>query len=473
MTALAHPTVAQLRPIDLFDDCTDEQLEPWAEIATLHEAEPGDRIREYGEEGAGPVFLLEGRVEMLAPDGQVEAKQGTNSAPTWIGAIPTLLGARAVVTLRAETHLLYASFDPEQFVDLTLAHKTVFRRAMAQIKPVMGRISARQQQHDRLESLGTMAAGLAHELNNPASAARRTAQDLAESLAVLARAIGLFVEGGVSHEHARELVVLQNAALQRCSAQTSMSALDAADREDELGDLLADFEVPEPWTLAATFAAAGLDDAYLREVAATAGEMTVPVLRWIGASLSARQLAGDLVSSTDQMSQLVKAIKTYAYMDRGEVVEVDLREGLDTTLVILKHKLKHTSIEVVRNYDPALGKVMVLGAELNQVWTNLLDNAIDALGETGTITLTTRADGDCAEIDIADDGPGMSEDVRRRVFDPFFTTKDVGKGTGLGLDTARRIVVDRHHGSLVVESSTTPPTGTVFHIRIPVDAARR
>jgi signal transduction histidine kinase len=196
-------------------------------------------------------------------------------------------------------------------------------------------------------------------------------------------------------------------------------------------------------------------------------------MRWISASLAARQLAAELVFSTDQMGDLVKAIKKYAYMDRGEVVEVDLTEGLDTTLTILKHKLKHTSIEVVRNYDPALGKAMVYAGELNQVWTNLLDNAIDALGQTGTITITTRADGDCAEVDIADDGPGIPAEVKRRVFDPFFTTKDVGKGTGLGLDTARRIVVDRHHGSLTVSSSTTPPTGTTFSVRFPVDAARR
>jgi signal transduction histidine kinase len=155
-------------------------------------------------------------------------------------------------------------------------------------------------------------------------------------------------------------------------------------------------------------------------------------------------------------------------MDRGEVVEVDLREGLETTLTILHHKLKKTTIEVKRDYDESLGKVMVHGAELNQVWTNLLDNAIDALGDNGTITVTTRADGDCAEVDIADDGPGIPADIRRRVFDPFFTTKDVGKGTGLGLETARRIVVDRHHGSLTFESE---PGRTMFRARMPLHAA--
>src|SRR3954447_23343969 len=161
------------------------------------------------------------------------------------------------------------------------------------------------------------------------------------------------------------------------------------------------------------------------------------------------------------MSKLVGAIKTYAYMDRGELVEVDLHEGLETTLTVLAHKLKHTRIAVVREYDRTLPKLTVRGSELNQVWTNLLDNAIDALGEAGTITVSTRRDGPCALIEIGDDGPGIAPDVIDRVCDPFFTTKDVGKGTGLGLDTARRIVVERHDGSMTVESE---PGRTVFRV---------
>jgi signal transduction histidine kinase len=160
-------------------------------------------------------------------------------------------------------------------------------------------------------------------------------------------------------------------------------------------------------------------------------------------------------------------------MDRGEVVQVDVREGLETTLTILGHKLKHTTIEITRNYDASLPKLTVHGAELNQVWTNLLDNAIDALGDSGHITITTRADGDCAEIDIADDGPGIPDAIRNRVFDPFFTTKDVGRGTGLGLDTARRIIVDRHRGSLTLARDPGPPARTVFTVRMPVNAAGR
>ena len=167
------------------------------------------------------------------------------------------------------------------------------------------------------------------------------------------------------------------------------------------------------------------------------------------------------------MSGLVAAVKAYAYMDRGGVVEADLHEGLETTLTVLGHKLKHTQIELQRDYDRTLPRLTVYGSELNQVWTNLIDNAIDALGESGTITVRTRRDGDCAVVDIADTGPGIAPEQAERVFEPFFTTKAVGQGTGLGLDTARRIVEERHKGSLTLE---TGEHGTTFHVWLPLDA---
>jgi signal transduction histidine kinase len=476
MSTLATPTVTQLREIDLFDGLTDDELSTWAQEASLQEAEPGTRLTETGDRESGVILLLDGTLDMLAPEGEVETRQGTQVAPTWIGAVPALIGAPAVISLRASTHVAYATISRDRFIDLTLAHRAVFDHAMAQMKPVMSRVTTRQQQHDRMESLGTMAAGLAHELNNPASAARRAAQDLADALIVLSRTIGVFVESGVEREQAAALVALQTAAMDRCAVQSEreeLSSLDAADREDELIGVLEELGVPEPWNLAAPLAAAGLDRPFLGEVADTAGPLTPKVVRWIAASLSARQLAAEITQATGQMSELVGAIKGYAYTRPGQVEEVDLRQGIKTTLILLKHKFKHTSIRIEKHFDESLGPVAVYSSEMNQVFTNLLDNALDALDGSGTITITTRADGDCAEVDIADDGPGIPEDVRRRVFDPFFTTKDVGKGTGLGLDTARRIVVDRHHGSLTVQSRTEPPTGTVFRVRIPIDAARR
>jgi signal transduction histidine kinase len=204
-------------------------------------------------------------------------------------------------------------------------------------------------------------------------------------------------------------------------------------------------------------------------VHAIAGPATKKTIAWVTATLSARDLATELVESTERMSKLVKAIKTYAYMDRGGVVRADVHEGIESTLIMLGHKLKHTQIKVRRDYDKSLPQLTMHGSELNQVWTNLLDNAIDALGEQGEITVRTSRDNGCIQVDIADNGPGVPDDVRARIFDPFFTTKAPGAGTGMGLDTARRIVEQRHRGSLTYD---TGETGTIFHVRLPLEGSQ-
>jgi signal transduction histidine kinase len=467
---MSHPTVAELRPIDLFTELTDEELEAWSEAAVLKDLPDGTVYARQDETKTGLILILEGAIEALVQDGTGDEPIGDHVAPTWMGAIPTLVGGPSAVRMVTHGDVRIAVIPSEVFIDLVRAHRPVFMRVMAKVRPVTRRITQREANRDRLAALGTMSAGLAHELNNPASAAKRAASDLADSLDVLTSTVGLLVESGIEREQAAELVALQREAAARCAASVTLSALDAADAEDALTDALSDAGIDDPWRLTDTLVSGGVDPTFVARVADAAGPATAATLRWIAASLGARQLSAELRESTDRMGELVKAIKTYAYMDRGEVVQVDVREGLDSTLILLKHKLKHTEIEVERNYDPNLGKLTVHGAELNQVWTNLLDNAIDAVGESGHITITTRRDGDCAEIDIADDGPGIPAEIRARVFDPFFTTKEVGSGTGLGLDTARRIVVDRHHGSLTLESQ---PGQTVFRARLPLNGASR
>jgi signal transduction histidine kinase len=286
---------------------------------------------------------------------------------------------------------------------------------------------------------------------------------MAEMLDIISSAMAKFVESGIEREEAAKLVALQQEAVARGATCTALDALDAADAEDALLDRLVALGVEEPWRIAEPLSAARLDAAWLDRVAALAGPATGAALRWVAATLTAGRLAAELQDSTERISKLVGAVKSYASMDRGGMVAVDLHEGLESTLVILHHKLKQTSIAIVRDYDRSLPRVTVNAAELNQVWTNLLDNAIDALGERGTITVTTRRDGDCAEIAISDDGPGIPGDTVQRVFDPFFTTKEIGTGTGLGLATARRIVVDRHDGSLTV---TSRPGATTFLVRL-------
>jgi signal transduction histidine kinase len=424
---------------------------------------PGELIAEQGEE-AGLQLLLEGEAQALLLGQGGGEPVGRQRAPTWIGAIAVLTGGSMGVRMQAQTACRLAVVAAEDFRRLAFAQPAIHRRVMEQVGPVTGRLTAIEANRERLTSLGTMAAGLAHELNNPAAAARRTAAQLTEALEAIGAALGSFVEAGIEREDAERLVELQREAVARAAQATALDALDASDAEEELLGRLEALEVHEPWRLAEPLAAAGVDQAWLERVAELAGPATDAALRWVAATLTAGRLAAELEESTERMSALVGAVKSYAYMDRGDLVEVDLHEGLETTLTVLGYKLKHTALEVVRDYDRTLPRLTVRGSELNQVWTNLLDNAIDALGERGTITITTRGDGGCAVVEIADDGPGVPEDLAGRIFDPFFTTKDVGHGTGLGLATARRIVVERHDGSLTLDSC---PGRTVFRVRLP------
>jgi signal transduction histidine kinase len=458
-------TREELRAVDLFEGLDDEQLGAWAEVASCRDVPAGGIVAEKGESEGGLQLLLSGAVDALLVEGDRVEPAGRHDAPTWMGAIVALSGGPLPVRMQAATDCRLAVVPAPEVRRLAQEQPVVAQRIMRQVAPVMRGIADLESNRERLASLGTMAAGLAHELNNPAAAASRAAAQLEEALAVIGSALADFVEAGVERSEAAELVALQREAQASAASRTALDALDAADAEDALLDRLEDLGVEDAWRLAEPLASAGVDEAWLERVARAAGPALGVALRWIAATLTAGGLAGELQESTRRMSDLVGAVKAYAYMDRGELVTVDLHEGLETTLAVLAHKLKHTAIAVERDYDRSIPPATVRGSELNQVWTNLLDNAIDALGERGTITIATRRDGACAEIDVTDDGPGVPDEVRDRVFDSFFTTKDVGHGTGLGLATARRIVVDRHGGAL---NLITEPGRTTFRVRLPL-----
>jgi signal transduction histidine kinase len=463
------PTAADLRPVDLFDGLDDEQLGRWAAQARMCTIAAGEIVVDAGEEASGLHLILEGRIAVfIVHDGHAEP-EGVNVAPTWIGAVPSLTGGFHRVRMQAQTDVRMATIRREPFVDLVLESRPVFEKLMRTMRPVIARVSQREANRERLASLGTMAAGLAHELNNPAAAAKRAASDLAETLATFELFVCKLVEAGVERADARLVVGLKDELQARAKTCEPLSPLEAADAEDELLERLERLGVNEPWRLVEPLASACVDEEWLTRTAEVSGRAVNEVVSWIAASLQAHTLADELAESTDRMSELVRAVKSYAFMDRGETVLADVHEGLDTTLMVLKHKVKHTSIEVERHYDKTLPRVMMLGSELNQVWTNLIDNAIGALGESGAIAITTRREGDCVVVDVADDGPGIPAELVGRIFDPFFTTKEVGSGTGLGLDVARRIVVDRHGGSITVDSA---PGRTVFHVWLPIEKAR-
>jgi signal transduction histidine kinase len=238
-----------------------------------------------------------------------------------------------------------------------------------------------------------------------------------------------------------------------------------ANAEDAISTWLDGHGVDNSWILASTLTSAGLQEPWLDNAAKVLGASELgPGLNWISATLLTASLVDQIDNALGRISQLVAAVKEYSYMDRAPEQEVDVHQGVEQTLVVLDHKLR-PGVQIVREYDERLPAIQANGAELNQVWTNLLENAIDVLEGSGRILIRTHRDGDTVVVEIADDGPGIPTDLVSRIFDPFFTTKDVGKGTGLGLDTVRRIVVDAHHGDISVESI---PGDTRFVVRLPI-----
>jgi signal transduction histidine kinase len=321
---------------------------------------------------------------------------------------------------------------------------------------------------ERLASLGQLAAGLAHELNNPAAAARRSAKELEEVFITLQDSVHAFVSSGVEREEAAILVELQREALAGLADAPVLDAVTRADREDALAALLESRGL-DGFRLAEPLVGAGVTEPWLQRMCDAAGEAAFPAaISWVVASLEAGSLARELHDSTTRISDLVGAVKEYAYMDRDEVQEVDVHRGLETTLKILGHRLRQGDVRVERLYDPDLPRVRAHGSQLNQVWTNLLDNAIDAVDGHGTIELRTCRSGEEVLVEVSDDGPGVPEAVRNRIFEPFFTTKGVGQGSGLGLDISRRIVVAGHGGQLRLD---TRPGRTTFQVRLPVRTA--
>jgi signal transduction histidine kinase len=462
-------TAADLRPIDLFDELDDRALGDWAAAAEWRRVEPGALVIEDGEEPQGLLCLLDGTLQTFSRNGDRYEPVGHQIAPTWIGAVPALTETPIRARMVAVGPARIARIPPEAFRRLALASPTVHRRIMRQVAPLMRRITTIEQNRERLAALGTMSAGLAHELGNPAAAASRAADQLADALDVMTSALKQFAASGIEPADAMRLADLRDEALRRAAERGPLAPLEAADAEEAMLQRLEELNIPEAWQLAEPLAAAGVDEAWLEKGHAIAGPATPEALRVTVAWLNAQGIVGELRNATERMDALIKAIKAYAYMDRGGLLEADIHEGLETTLTVLHHKLKHRQIKIEREYDRDLPKLTFYGSELNQVWTNLLANAIDAVGEEGTITIRTRRDGECIVVDIADTGPGISPADHSHIFEPFFTTKGVGEGTGLGLDTARRIVEERHAGSLTFDTSEH---GTTFHVWLPLHPPR-
>lgn len=458
-------TADDLRGIDLFSALPDDALERLAAASSERDYAEGEWLFEKGDRADSLFVLLDGRMESLAVLEDRLVPQMTHEPGGFIGAISVLTGDPFPGSTRASAPSRVGFVPRQALREVMHADEEIERRLFRVFAPVYLRVGEQSAQREKMAALGQMSAGLAHELNNPAAAARRSAQELADALDAIQATLRAFVESGVEREDAARFAELQQRIIDEAGTGEPVDQLEAADREDELMDWLERREVPEAWRLAPTLVAAGVDTAWLDEVADAAGSALPAALNSLTAILTARGLAEELSESTQRMSSLVGALKEYTYMDQAPQQDVDVHRGLDNTITILGHKLRRTEIRVERRYADDLPPVPGSGSELNQVWTNLLDNAIGALGDSGTITIDTARSNDAVTVTIADDGPGISEADQARVFEPFFTTKGPGEGTGLGLEATYRIVVEHHHGDLSVESQ---PGETRFTVRLPL-----
>lgn len=325
-------------------------------------------------------------------------------------------------------------------------------------------------QRERLLALGSLSAGLTHELNNPAAAAVRATSALRERVAKMRRKLGVIAEGSFSRDTLAGLIDIQERTAERIAKAPSLSAMEASDREDALADWLDDHGIDQSWQIAPTFVQAGLDTEWLDQIALTVDEEILPgAVGWLNYTVETELLMNEIADSTARVSHLVDAAKQYAQLDRAPYRTVDVHELLDSTLVMLSAKIG-SHVSVVKDYDRTAPGIPAYPAELNQVWTNLIDNAVAAMRDAdgpATLTVRTALQHDRLLVEFRDTGTGIPEEIRGRVFDPFFTTKPVGEGTGLGLDISWRIVVDKHHGTLQVRSE---PGDTRFQVLLPLTA---
>jgi signal transduction histidine kinase len=325
-------------------------------------------------------------------------------------------------------------------------------------------------QRERLTALGRLTAGLTHELNNPAAAAVRATSTLRERVAMMRGKLRKLASGKVDPETLSMLTALQDEAIEKSAKAPDLTPLQTSDREEEISDWLDDHSFAAGWQLAPVLVASGLDTEWLDDVSTRIpGGHLETGLSWIAYALETEQLMREIEDSTERISNLIGAAKQYSQLDRAEFQQIDVHSGITSTLIMLGAKVKD-GITLDKEYDKTLPEIPAYPAELNQVWTNLIDNAIQAMAGHGTLTIRTSRDGDFALVSISDTGPGIPENIQRRIFEPFFTTKPVGQGTGLGLDISWRIVVNRHGGDIRVESA---PGHTTFEVRLPLAAPDR
>jgi signal transduction histidine kinase len=452
---------AELARFPVFAGLPDDQLTWFLGQAQEVTLKPDDVYLHQGDPADAMFIVLEGQLQARGEiAGEliiVSAKPGDVT-----GILPFSRMKQFPLTGKAVTNSRLLRFPASGFADLVQKMPELASRLVALMSDRIRETTRIEQQRDRLAGLGKLSAGLAHELNNPASAAKRAVSQLRDMLKQIKDASHALGARELSPAQKAEIEKLETALIQKDGPPPD--PLTISTLEDQLDSLLRSHGQDDLWQLSANLARKGATPAMLESLFASLDPDTArAALCRISASLEIAGLLNEIESSTARISDLVRAIKEYTFMDLAPVQNVDVVKSLETTLTILNHKLKR-GVAVEREYPPVPLLVNSFGSELNQVWTNIIDNAIDAMSGQGTLRVRSYRDGDCAVVEIGDSGPGIPADVQPHIFEPFFTTKGVGQGSGLGLDTVQRIV-RKHQGSIQVSSH---PGDTRFQIFLPL-----
>ena len=471
----AHQTlpcdVGELRSLFLFEKLDDEQL-AWLCREGRVELFPPGPVYAEGDPATCFYVLIEGTLVMSRRIGGDDVEVNRSSGQgVYTGAFRAYLGDRVPQvydnSLRVTEPSRFYVLDADKFAAMM---RDWFPMAVHMLEGLFFGIKNVQQQvgqRERLLALGSLSAGLTHELNNPAAAAVRATSTLRDRVAGMRHKLRLVASGRFDPAALETLIRLQEEAVERVAKAPELSPMEASDREDAVGDWLEDHGISGGWDLAPTFVQAGLEAAWLDQVAAVVDDGTLEAsVRWLNYTVETELLMNEIEDSTKRVSHLVTAAKQYSQLDRAPYQVVNVHELLKSTLMMLHGKLGD-GITVAKDFDRSLPPIPGYPAELNQVWTNLIDNAVSAMDGHGTLTVRTARADDRVLVEIGDTGPGIPRDIQDRIFEPFFTTKPVGEGTGLGLDISYRIVVTRHHGDLRVESE---PGNTRFQVRLPITA---
>jgi signal transduction histidine kinase/predicted CoA-binding protein len=454
-----------LKKVPLFASMPDHDLDRLCEMVTEEHLKAGDQLFAEGSPGDKAYIIETGEIEILKASGGRSVLLAVRKSGDVIGEMSLLEAAPRFASGRARTESKLLAISHSQLDDLLNTSASAARSLLFTITSRLRSTELMLRQSEKMAQLGTLTAGIAHELNNPAAAAQRGTSQLNSVITQLQEAqIGLS-KLSLPPENWDKLSELNLLIRERASNHIEIDSLERSDREYEIEEWLEAQNIPDAWEYAPTLVGLGLTEEQLDNLAKDfSSDQWVEVIAWMGASFNTYSLLEEINQGSERISEIVKSLKSYVYLDQAPIQTIDIHEGLNNTLVMLRHKLKE-GIDVKREYAESLPNIQAYGSELNQVWTNIIDNSIDAMNGQGEIIIKTHQDGEWVIVELEDNGPGIPEDFQEEIFSPFFTTKAVGKGTGLGLNISYKII-EKHSGEIKVFSK---PGKTRFQVSLPID----